>query len=209
MIFKMEDDSDYSDLSMLSSDSDDEELLNNIVDIRQNNQNYLQLIVPNYNDQEFLEHFRLSRDTAETLAERFQTSQYYTNYSGQYGKISAKDQLYVYLWYVGHQTASFRDVADRFDISKSSLERIIVRLTYFLSNMSNVIITWADNEEKANIERHFRENGFPGVVGVIDGSHIKIDKPETDPDSYLNRKGFYSIQVNINTYLFIELMVFK
>lgn len=37
----------------------------------------------------------------------------------------------LFLWYIGHQTASFRDVADMFDVSKSSLERIIVQNKYF------------------------------------------------------------------------------
>lgn len=54
---------------------------------------------------------------------------------------------------------------------------------------------WADENEKTVIEQHFRENGFTGVIGAIDGCHIKIDKPNNDPDSYINRKGYYSIQV--------------
>lgn len=31
--------------------------------------------------------------------------------------------------------------------------------------------------------------------GAIDGSHIKIDKPVEDPDSYINRKQYFSIHV--------------
>lgn len=49
--------------------------------------------------------------------------------------------------------------------------------------------------EKIEIEHHFANNGFPGVIGAIDGTHIKIDKPTVDPDSYMNRKNYYSIQV--------------
>ncbi|XP_057658182.1 putative nuclease HARBI1 [Diorhabda carinulata] len=30
-----------------------------------------------------------------------------------------------------------------------------------------------------------------------DGSHIKIDKPCVDPESYINRKGFYSIHMQV------------
>nr|XP_022899862.1 putative nuclease HARBI1 [Onthophagus taurus] len=44
-------------------------------------------------------------------------------------------------------------------------------------------------------ERYFRQNGFPMVIGAMDGSHIKIDKPSEDSDSYINRKGYYSIQM--------------
>lgn len=104
-------------------------------------------------------------------------------------------QVLIFLWFIGHQTASFRDVADRFNITLSSLHRVIQRVVIFLSNLSPQIITWPTEVEKRNIEQHFREKGFPDVIGAIDGCHIKIDKPGNDPDSYINRKGFYSIQV--------------
>ncbi|XP_031358966.1 putative nuclease HARBI1 [Photinus pyralis] len=114
-----------------------------------------------------------------------------------YGKLTPLQQTHIFLWFVGHQTASFRDVADRFNISISSLFRIIKRLTFYLSNRSPEIIQWPSQNEKVEIETHFRNNGFPGVIGAIDGSHIKIDKPSKDPDSYINRKGYYSIQLQV------------
>lgn len=58
-----------------------------------------------------------------------------------------------------------------------------------------MVIKWPDDFEKEEIETHFRNNNFPGVIGIIDGTHIRIDKPAEDPDSYLNRKHFFSIQV--------------
>lgn len=84
-------------------------------------------------------------------------------------------------------------MADRFDITISSVNRVVRRLTYFLSNLSPQLIKWPDDNEKRIIEEHFRENEFPNIIGAIDGSHIKIDKPENDPDSYINRKGYYSM----------------
>lgn len=106
-------------------------------------------------------------------------------------------QVLIFLWYIGHQTASFRDVADRFCITISSVNRIIKRVTYCLSELSPHLIQWPNNVETHLIEQHFRDNGFPNVMGVIDGCHIKIDKPDNDPVSYINRKGYYSIQVRI------------
>ncbi len=36
--------------------------------------------------------------------------------------------------------------------------------------------------------------GFPQVVGCLDGTHIKIDRPDgPNATAYYNRKGFYSI----------------
>jgi len=32
-------------------------------------------------------------------------------------------------------------------------------------------------------------------LGAIDGSHIRIDKPIEDADSYINRKQFYLIHI--------------
>lgn len=100
---------------------------------------------------------------------------------------------------MGYQTSSFKDVGNRFDVSISSVNRIINRITIFLSNLFPQMITWPDEDEKCVIENHFRQNGFPQVIGAIDGTHIKIDKPEIDFESYINRKGYYSIKVSINS----------
>ncbi|XP_050505707.1 putative nuclease HARBI1 [Diabrotica virgifera virgifera] len=192
-------DEEFSDMSSLSSmgsgDEDDLELL--LDEPRVKNQNYLEHTVTQYSQEEFFEHFRLSRGTVDGLVERFEASQYYNSQEGQHATISALHQVLIYLWYIGHQTCSFRDVGDRFNITISSVHRIIHRMTYFLSNLSPDVIKWPNQNEKTISEQHFRANGFPDVIGAIDGSHIKIDKPENDPESYINRKGFYSIQMQL------------
>jgi hypothetical protein len=35
--------------------------------------------------------------------------------------------------------------------------------------------------------------GFPGVVGCLDGCHIRISKPTVSGEAYFNRKKFYSL----------------
>ncbi|CAH1990700.1 unnamed protein product [Acanthoscelides obtectus] len=164
-------------------------------DSKVKNEDYLETTVPQYSDETFFEHFRVSRNVVNEISGMFQNSEYYRSKSGPYGKLLSGDQVLVYLWYVGHETAGFRDVADRYNISISSVTRILKRLTLFLSNLSPTVIQWPDDSEKEQIEAHFRNNGFPRVIGCIDGSHIKLDKPENDPESYINRKGFYSIQI--------------
>ncbi|KAK3876809.1 hypothetical protein Pcinc_018427 [Petrolisthes cinctipes] len=42
-----------------------------------------------------------------------------------------------------------------------------------------------------------RVGGFPGVVGVIDGTHIKIVAPKDHEEVYVNRKNFHSINVQV------------
>ncbi|KAJ8927674.1 hypothetical protein NQ314_019830 [Rhamnusium bicolor] len=44
----------------------------------------------------------------------------------------------------------------------------------------------------ANIES-FRRYGFPGIIGSIDRTHIKITAPKDSHVSYINRKGYHSV----------------
>jgi len=41
------------------------------------------------------------------------------------------------------------------------------------------------------------KHGFPKVIGAIDGTHVKIAAPRKSPESYINRKGYYSIQLQV------------
>lgn len=110
----------------------------------------------------------------------------------------------VFLWFLGHEASSFHDVADRFNILLSSLRKIIERLTMFCSHLAWQVIRWPTVAEKNEIEHHFRNNRFPGVIGVLDGTHVPIDKPSNNPNSYLNRKHYFSIiQVTTNVIIFI------
>lgn len=54
-----------------------------------------------------------------------------------------------------------------------------------------------DEAEQNETKRHFyRKTGFPGVIGCIDGTHVSIIPPSIeDRFKYLNRKGFYSLNV--------------
>lgn len=49
------------------------------------------------------------------------------------------------------------------------------------------------NQERASIDIA----GFPGVVGVIDGAHIRIIAPTEDEDIFVNRKQYHSINAQI------------
>ena len=42
------------------------------------------------------------------------------------------------------------------------------------------------------------EGGFPGIIGLIDGTHIRIRAPEHEPEAYVNRKKFHSFNVQVD-----------
>ncbi|VEN62806.1 unnamed protein product [Callosobruchus maculatus] len=79
-------------------------------------------------------------------------------------------------------------------VTKLILHHIINTITKFLGNLSPSYIVWPSVEEGRSIASQFEELGFPGTIGIIDSTYIKLDWSSEDPDSYLNRKKFYSIQ---------------
>ncbi|KAJ8930015.1 hypothetical protein NQ314_017244 [Rhamnusium bicolor] len=174
--------------------SDDEEYLNMLEErVTPKNDHYLEHI----DDGEFIQHFRVSRQVANKIGDSFKNSDYFKYQSGSNDKISAIGQVLILLWFAGHQKSAFRDVEDRFNLLISSMYRIVRRLIYFLSNMAPEIAKWPNAKERQDIERNFREKQFPDVIGAIDESHVKVDNPQNDPDSYLNRKHFFSIQLQV------------
>lgn len=47
------------------------------------------------------------------------------------------------------------------------------------------------------------KHGFPKVIGAIDGTHVKI-APKKNPESYVNRKGYHSIQLQVQKNKYIH-----
>ncbi|XP_026467282.1 putative nuclease HARBI1 [Ctenocephalides felis] len=185
---KYEDDDDLDLLKFVEVERNKGYLDNNLI--------LADKVVPLYDEAQFMEHFRVSRNVCKQISDRYKASAIYNlNTYGIYEKISALHQVQIFLWFAGHESASYRDVSDRFDITLSSLHRIIRRVTSFLSCISSEFIKWPNHEEKLLIAEGFLQKGFPNVIGVIDGCHIRINKPAKDSRSFLNRKGYCSINM--------------
>lgn len=157
--------------------------------------------MPQYDEDTFFDHFRKSRSIVNGIALRYKENDLYKRHSGQYGKLSALNQVgltefapillifiqiilildfNIFVIFIGHQASSFRDMGDRVSITISSVHIIIKTLSVLLSNLLSQIIVWSSHNKKIIIEQHFRENGCPNIIGCIDG---KINKSDIDPDS--------------------------
>ncbi|XP_071632700.1 putative nuclease HARBI1 [Temnothorax longispinosus] len=159
--------------------------------------NYVENVIRNYNNIDFIMHFRLSREVAYHLIDQFHVSEIFTSLQeGRRLKVTAEKHILCYLWFVGHESAGYRDVADRFGITISVLHKIITRVTDFIMSLALNIIRYptADEKEETAFYYHY-EKEFPGVIGAIDGSHIRVDKPIEDPNSYINRKQYFSLHL--------------
>jgi len=71
----------------------------------------------------------------------------------------------IFLWFAAHEACSYRDVADRFHISLSTVHWSIMRAIVFLSNMAPQVIRWPSNAEMLDEAQVRDARQIPGVFG--------------------------------------------
>ncbi|KAM0727696.1 Protein ANTAGONIST OF LIKE HETEROCHROMATIN PROTEIN 1 [Formica fusca] len=100
------------------------------------------------------------------------------------------------VWYLCN-TETFQQCSDRFNVTKSTCHRIITKIIEFLVRKSGQYIVWPTDQQLQKIKSEFyKMHGINGVVGAIDGSHIKIKRPASKHHYvYYNRKGDYSLLI--------------
>ena len=92
---------------------------------------------------------------------------------------------------------TINEIADRFGIGEASV--IDCRNSGVLSILKYLkhrFIRWPNIQEMQTEEQTFAQrNGFLDIIGALDGTHVKISKPQMHAQRYCNRKHFYSLQV--------------
>lgn len=137
----------------------------------------------------------------------YENSNYYPKKDTGFPRVTAYKSILLFLWFAGHEAASFRDIADRFDVALSTMHKIIAKVTLYISNLSPQYIKWPSQIEIEEISQGFEEMGFAGAIGCIDGSHVRIDTPKEDHESYLNRKKYHSVQVSRYIKTIIDVLI--
>lgn len=89
-------------------------------------------------------------------------------------------------------------------MSQSSVSRCISDINTALEQFYHLIKFPTTNAECEEEKQRFMqmENGFPGIIGAIDCTHIAISSPPANDINhpaivFLNRKGYYSLNVQI------------
>lgn len=91
-----------------------------------------------------------------------------------------------------------RSVGKDFDIGlgRSTVSKILTRILNAMERkLCPMWIKLAMSQEKVQESKRFffEKYGIPGVIGCVDGTHIKIRKPHEDSSLFYNRKGYYSM----------------
>lgn len=149
-------------------------------------------------DEDFRRHFRMVPATFLRLVEyceaRYRPAPE-DHENGGREPMSVLEMVFITLWYLANQCV-LREISVRFNRTISAVWQAIDRITGLLEEHQEDFIKWPTLEEAPNVAAIFmRRTGVPGVVGSIDGCHIKIDSPKENEKDYVNRKFFHSINV--------------
>lgn len=91
-------------------------------------------------------------------------------------------------------TEPLRTMSDRFDISISSVFRVLRRVENWLLTKLDNTIRWPQEDYAIAIcEGFWAKKGIKNVLGAVDGTAIRIEKPFINEKDYCNKKKYFSI----------------
>ncbi|KAK2727594.1 putative nuclease HARBI1 isoform X1 [Artemia franciscana] len=156
---------------------------------------YEEIVTERMQDYDFKTHFRLHRSTFDLLLGKINIK--LQNQTRPTSRCSPNKMLLITLWILA-TPESYRSVGCRFGVCKKTVFKVIRRTIDAIYEMASTTIKWPGATEAQNIiSANSSTAGFPGVLGAIDGTHIPIRTPQHSSGTYINRKGFHSLQLQV------------
>lgn len=147
-----------------------------------------------YDDLELYKRFRFDRHSIMYITEMLQLD--LQRPTERNLAIPVRSQVLVALRF--YATGSFQVlVGDSYGIHKSTVSRIIHRVSRALARQINNFITFPTTLQEMNQSKHLFYNicGFPNTIGAIDCTHVKIQAPVFNENDYVDRKGQHSLNI--------------
>lgn len=83
-------------------------------------------------------------------------------------------------------------------MSRSTALLATRRVTKILADLAPIFIKWPVGDTVQEVWAGFeRISSFPKVIGALDDTHINIPALHVHSESYVNRKGHHSIQLQV------------
>lgn len=148
-----------------------------------------------FTDTELLERFRFDRasifEIADVLAPQLQHA---TNHNDA---LSPTQQVLIALRFFA--SGAFQNsLGDMIQVHRTTACRAIRRVSVALQRIMGRYVHLPTQEEASRMKRDFYfKSGLPGVIGCIDGTHVRIQAPSQNEYLYVNRKGYHSINTQL------------
>ena len=148
-----------------------------------------EICLEDYSDEELRRRYRFGRDSLKFLTEIFQNDLQRDTKRNQ--ALSPTLQVLVALRFFA--SGSFLQViSDTVGLPKSSVLRVVSNASLALATKQREFISWPSPLEIQEVKRGFYDKGgFPGVIGCLDGTHVRIQAPSANESDYVDRKGFF------------------
>ncbi|KAG2193939.1 hypothetical protein INT47_003509 [Mucor saturninus] len=153
-----------------------------------------------WNDEEFIKICRMNKDSFLKLLRLIEGHAIFNNYSF----IPQRDvhvQLAVTLRRLSHDGTgnSIEQIATLFGISKGSVTDYTNRCFKAITDNLQHLMRWPNKEQRERAAAAIKkQHFFRNCMGYIDGTHFRLSQKPTDcPESYHNRKGFYSVNCQV------------
>ncbi|XP_046408713.1 uncharacterized protein LOC124173228 [Ischnura elegans] len=106
----------------------------------------------------------------------------------------------IFLYWLACGT-SFRVISTTFDVPRSSVHTAVRRMLAVMEGLFRSVVTLPTHQELEGIGLDFAAKAgsdtFSKCVGAIDGSHVRVFSPRGMNEAYINRKLFYSLQMQV------------
>lgn len=150
-------------------------------------------VMLNMDDDSFCRHFGVVRRQYDYLLVKLQEHGLSSEHHQGMTPVPAPKKLLMFLWYMANQT-SYREISKKFKVSQSSAHRVILQVLKCMSGVGTTFISWPNSSKKKSSASAFqRLCGVEGVIGAIDGCHIRVQRPAVRGGDYMNEKSYYSV----------------
>lgn len=145
------------------------------------------------NEKQLYERYRFDRESIYTLTSLLAED---LNCCRRNCALLPVHQVLIALRY--YATGTFQIVCgDIVGVSKTTAHVAIWKVTHALLHKVHNFIKFPTSNEQINATNSgfYAIAHFPGIIGAVDGCHIRIQRPHENENDYINRKFFPSINV--------------
>ncbi|CAG2251314.1 HARBI1 [Mytilus edulis] len=148
----------------------------------------------NLNDDELRRRYRFGKDSIAYLCNLLQDR--LRRPTNKATALTVEQQVCIALRF--YASGSFLQViGDTLGYDKGTVSRVVNDVTDALIDIKDDFVSWPTDVDSINRIKcgFYRQSNFPNVLGCIDCTHVRIQAPSDDEPSYVNRKGYHSINV--------------
>ena len=111
--------------------------------------------------------------------------------------VEVERQVALTLYYLADE-GRMRKTANAFGLSRSTVSNVARKVCHAIcEHMGPLLIRLPKTEQevKEKTKKFFEVWQFPQCLGAVDGTHIDIEQPSDNASDYINRKGWFSLNV--------------